>query len=230
MKKIILVLFVSIFFCFSFAAKISIIDGASEFKIDINSTNTEISYIPGAIIIIELESNPTTGYEWNFVQNAEQNLILSISDSFIQKDEDKELSGAGGVQKFIIQTSAETGENDLVFEYKREWENEQEPDQFKIKLVSEMSDAILPVYNFKGTFDDDSGKIKLDWDFSDSYDYFKIYRKVDVGDYYLKFIDVSSAKNFQDGPVAHPGSRHYGVSVVSDGIESDIEIIQVNVE
>lgn len=229
-KNVILILVLSMFLCLSLASKISIIDGASEFLIDFDSTNTQINYTPGAIIIIELESNPTTGYEWNFVQNADQNLILSISDSFVQRDEDKELSGAGGLQKFIIQTSAETGENDVVFEYKREWENEEEPDQFKIKLVGVMSDAILPVYNFKGIFDDNSGKIKLDWEFTDSYDYFKIYRKVDVGDYYLKFIDVSSEKTFTDGPVAHPGSRHYGVSVVSDGIESDIEIIQVNVE
>ena len=229
-KNIILILVFSMFLCLSFASKISIIDGASEFQINLDSTNTELNYTPGAIIIIELESNPTTGYEWNLVKNSDQNLILTVDNFFIQNNENKKLSGVGGIQKYIIQTSAESGENNLIFEYKREWEKEENPNQFQIKLIGEMSKAILPIYNLEGSFDDDSGKIELEWEYTDSYDYFKIYRKVDVGDYYFKFINISSDKTFTDGPVAHPGSRHYGVSVVSDGIESDIEIIQVNVE
>ena len=157
-------------------------------------------------------------------------MILSVENSFFQEENAGKNDGMGGIEKFLIQTSTETGVTDLQFVYKREWENEDDPLTYIIRMKSKLSEAILPVYNLKGHFNDTDFKVYLDWENSYSYDYYKIYRKIDVGDYYLKFLNISTNKKFIDGPMAHPGSVHYGVSTVKDGIESDIMVIQINVE
>jgi len=229
-KNIVLIISVVFFICYSFSAEVEIVGGSFECRYSLNSTSSELNYIPGTIIVVELESNPTTGYSWNLLKNYDEKLILSVENIFFQEENNKKSDGTGGIEKFVIQTSAETGVTDLQFVYKREWENEDDSLTYIISIESKLSDAILPVYNLKGFFNDDDFKVYLDWENSYSYDYYKIYRKIDVGDYYLKFLNISTDKKFIDGPMAHPGSVHYGISVVKDGIESDVMMIQINVE
>ncbi|MDK2950896.1 MAG: inhibitor of cysteine peptidase [Kosmotogales bacterium] len=229
-KNIVLIMIVVFFICYSFSVEVEIIGGSFECRYSLNSTSSELDYIPGTIIVVELESNPTTGYSWNLLKNYDEKLILSVENSFFQEKNDGKNDGMGGIEKFVIQTSVETGVTDLQFVYKREWENEDDSLTYVIRVESKLSEAILPVYNLKGFFNEDDFKVYLDWENSDSCDYYKIYRKIDVGDYYLKFLNISTSKKFIDGPMAHPGSVHYGVSAVEDGIESDIMVIQINVE
>lgn len=69
------------------------------------------------IIDITLDSNPTTGYSWNF--SIDENHIKLVSKDFLSSS--KKL-GASGTEKFIFKALKE-GETSIPMSYKRPWEN-----------------------------------------------------------------------------------------------------------
>lgn len=62
----------------------------------------------------EMESNPTTGYDWFLVSNQG----LKVDTEFISKSD---LCGAPGIHVFLI-SSDKKGTFELIAEYKRPWE------------------------------------------------------------------------------------------------------------
>ena len=79
------------------------------------------------IQIIELKSNPTTGYSWN-VANVDLKLKhqgkVDIIQTYKCDNEDDSICGAGGTETFFIK-GLEEGEVCLLFEYKCPWETSQ---------------------------------------------------------------------------------------------------------
>jgi inhibitor of cysteine peptidase len=76
-----------------------------------------------------LGSNPTTGYRWEFETNT--NLISLIDQRF---KPESELIGAGGVETFTF-SALNTGETEIIFSYKRPWEEKVIDGRvFKIKI------------------------------------------------------------------------------------------------
>lgn len=71
-------------------------------------------------IVIELEGNPTTGYEWIIAENTNVD-ITEIKSEYIPDKHDDEVVGVGGVYKFTVKGLQE-GEADVKFVYKRAWE------------------------------------------------------------------------------------------------------------
>ena len=71
-------------------------------------------------VTIELESNPTTGYEWDEEQKeVSGEEIFEIEDEMIPSKSDE--LGAPGVQKFVL-SPEHAGSTVVDFYYGREWE------------------------------------------------------------------------------------------------------------
>ena len=78
-------------------------------------SDTEMIYADvNSIYRWEIESNPTTGYNWSLVSDEG----LKIETEFITKSD---LCGAPGIQVFMI-SSDKKGTFKLTAEYKRPWE------------------------------------------------------------------------------------------------------------
>ncbi|MFC1846578.1 protease inhibitor I42 family protein [Chloroflexota bacterium] len=74
------------------------------------------------IVLIALESNPTTGYSWEAEYDA---AILELVEDTFEPGEYAEqgLVGAGGTQLFRFK-GLSSGKTDITFKYKRSWETE----------------------------------------------------------------------------------------------------------
>ena len=80
--------------------------------------------------VIELKSNPTTGYSWNADFDKE---YLSLAEPEYVPDQ-PELIGSGGVEKFTF-TGFKAGTTEITMNYKRPWEEESiETRVFKVTI------------------------------------------------------------------------------------------------
>lgn len=71
--------------------------------------------------IIALDSNPTTGYDW---EESYDDSMLSLVDDRYEPDEKAEgLVGAGGTQYFQFK-ALKAGQTEITLVYKRPWETE----------------------------------------------------------------------------------------------------------
>ncbi len=73
----------------------------------------------GQKIVIDLESNPTTGYDWE-IANLPDNLKAE-GTTYSQKNADKKVVGSGGIKVFNF-TVISKGKGNLILQYKRSWE------------------------------------------------------------------------------------------------------------
>lgn len=80
------------------------------------SKKNEVTAVAGTVYRWEIESNPTTGYNW-FLRSDEG---LKVETEFITKSD---LCGAPGIHVFLI-SSDKKGTFDLIADYKRPWEKE----------------------------------------------------------------------------------------------------------
>ncbi|MDD5604439.1 MAG: protease inhibitor I42 family protein [Dehalococcoidales bacterium] len=74
------------------------------------------------IVLIALESNPSTGYRWEAVYNTE--MLELVEETFEPGEFAKEnIVGAGGTELFRFK-ALNKGQTDITFKYKRSWETE----------------------------------------------------------------------------------------------------------
>ena len=73
----------------------------------------------GMEFTISLDSNPTTGYSWDFSSPLDERLIRLINSSF--QPPQTRRKGAGGKQIWTFQTVAR-GETEIALKYIRPWE------------------------------------------------------------------------------------------------------------
>jgi inhibitor of cysteine peptidase len=84
------------------------------FTMDDNGATATVS--PGTGFTIQLDENPTTGYEWNATYSDNLNLI---NDTFVPPD--TQLVGAGGVRMWQFEATG-VGTGNFTAIYKRPWE------------------------------------------------------------------------------------------------------------
>mgnify|MGYP001384054780 CR=1 FL=1 len=90
-----------------------------EFTADSNITeNIEIS--SGNSLIVELGSNPTTGYEWEEAVISDTNVISQDSHGFFAP-ENKGMVGSGGTDTWTF-SALKAGTATITFSYGRPWE------------------------------------------------------------------------------------------------------------
>lgn len=99
----------------------------------INYTNSIplnfISLKKGKTYIIELPSNPSTGYTWKN-KPLPKNAAISIEEHSFEPS-DKKTIGAPGKQYWVIKAKWPAKKAELILEYKRPWETDKAPAQVK---------------------------------------------------------------------------------------------------
>lgn len=83
-------------------------------------------------LIVRLRGNPTTGYNW-YIASEVENVLIIISEREFFPDSD--LIGSGGVVEFRF-VAINRGQVKLTFEYKREFENNQEPIESYYNIIT----------------------------------------------------------------------------------------------
>jgi len=80
----------------------------------------------GQTLALTVESNPTTGFAWELVQDQE---LFDIQTGYIAQPQLKPVSGSGGWQTFIL-TPKQAGTVQVTFTYTRSWEPSDADPQF----------------------------------------------------------------------------------------------------
>lgn len=83
---------------------------------------------------VTLSSNPTTGYNWEMVEQVESAAVVVVSKEFKASEDTSARVGAGGIMNFRLRL-IKAGRFTLTFIYRRSWEKVHEPERiFRITL------------------------------------------------------------------------------------------------
>ena len=91
----------------------------------ITEEEQEVNVKKGDNFVIELEANPTTGYQWE-VQLDSNYLQLDKREYVPDAPEDEALVGSGGYELFHFSV-LKSGETEIIFTHLRPWEEGVEP-------------------------------------------------------------------------------------------------------
>jgi inhibitor of cysteine peptidase len=85
--------------------------------------NPKFDYIinKNEVLEIKLESNPTTGYSWKWMQNESNKILDSIDAIYVPTKVSNGVVGSGGTEIFKFKAN-KSGITSLKFEYCRSWE------------------------------------------------------------------------------------------------------------
>lgn len=78
---------------------------------------------PGQVLVVRLESNPSTGFSWQAVEVPDV-LEGSTDRSHEEGEQAGDVVGAPGTDVFTFTAGTEAGEGTLVLEYRRPWEED----------------------------------------------------------------------------------------------------------
>jgi inhibitor of cysteine peptidase len=105
---------------------------ASEVNLLGNDNGGQIELAKGQILVVTLESNPTTGYSWEVV-SSEGSILRQVGEAEFNPQSD--LIGAPGVEIFRFE-AAGAGQTELKMVYHRPWEKDVEPLQtFSVQVT-----------------------------------------------------------------------------------------------
>lgn len=93
---------------------------------------------------VELEGNPTTGYEWTWFLEGDE-VIGEVSCEYIPHDTEGLWDGVGGRYVYHFVPKAE-GEAVLHFEYARPWEDKEPVESWDIPLSVRQENGELVIY------------------------------------------------------------------------------------
>jgi inhibitor of cysteine peptidase len=120
------------FFCvFALLAVLISLTGcqsSTEVRMDNQANGSEVTVKPEQVLVIQLESNPTTGYGWEITQYDEAVLKTQGDAEYVSSDPGQKLVGAGGVEVFRFKPIV-SGKTHLQLVYRRSWEVDVEPIQ-----------------------------------------------------------------------------------------------------
>ncbi len=110
--------------------------GPEEVNVNENDDGGQIELEQGQILVVTLESNPTTGYSWEQAENQEPILEQMGETEFKPSDEgEPPMVGAGGWEIFRFKAIS-AGKMTLKLVYLRPWEEGVEPvDTFSLDVV-----------------------------------------------------------------------------------------------
>ena len=94
-------------------------------ELDIGDSGSQVEVKKGQILVISLESNPTTGYRWE-VLKINETMLEQIGESEFTSSESGDVVGAGGVEVLRFETVG-VGTTYLELGYRRFWEEEVAP-------------------------------------------------------------------------------------------------------
>ncbi len=105
----------------------------ANYELTADDNGRQLQLLTGDTLSVELKSNPTTGYRWQFVAPDDPGVLNSTGDEFIAPQTER--CGAPGRQKLSF-TAAASGETVLRLDYVRPWEKDTPPMQsFRVPVV-----------------------------------------------------------------------------------------------
>ena len=99
-------------------------------------TGTTVQAKVGDTVVVTLEANVTTGYEWTFT--AGDTFTIEKSE-YVSDDDPEQLAGKGGTQVVALKVT-EAGSSDLTGTYARSWESPSPDAQPDLTLTVESTD------------------------------------------------------------------------------------------
>ncbi len=93
---------------------------AEESKVYADPAKT-VEVAPGKEFVVNLESNPTTGYSW--LESHDEAIIELVEKTYEQDETKTPMVGVGGIQTFNFK-ALKPGTTEIKFSYQRPWENE----------------------------------------------------------------------------------------------------------
>jgi inhibitor of cysteine peptidase len=104
-------------------------------RVDASADGTTVHLKQGAELVVSLESNPSTGFDWKVVESLPPQLTLK--DDTFEASATPDVVGAGGT-RVLTYTAAAIGTGDLDLEYVRSWEKGVPPERaLRIAVVVE---------------------------------------------------------------------------------------------
>ena len=110
--------------------------GAEEVNVDEADDGGQIELEQGQILVVTLQSNPTTGYSWEKAENQEP-ILEQIGETEFKQTETNwpPVIGAGGWEIFRFKAMS-PGKMALQIVYRRPWEEDVEPvDSFSLDVT-----------------------------------------------------------------------------------------------
>jgi inhibitor of cysteine peptidase len=96
---------------------------SEEIALDADDNGRQIEAKKGQVLAVTLESNPTTGYQWEWVPSQED-VLQQVGEAEFQPRSD--LVGAPGTQTLRFK-AVKAGQTTLELVYRRSWEKDVEP-------------------------------------------------------------------------------------------------------
>lgn len=103
-----------------------------EIVLTIKESGKTIELVKGQYLIIQLDTNMTTGYTWSSISNPETSVLQTVSNIYIPY-EVPSLVGKGGIAKWVYKAN-EAGTTNIEFNYTRAWE-QVVTSNFKVDVV-----------------------------------------------------------------------------------------------
>ncbi len=123
----------------SYLALLAVVSSCTALKdihVDARDNGGRVYLKPGQVLVVTLESNPSTGYQWEVVavdtavlqQMGEAEFLPAVSTG-------KQIVGAGGMERFRFK-ALKVAESSLKLVYRRPWEKGAEPaGTFLIQII-----------------------------------------------------------------------------------------------
>lgn len=98
---------------------------------DYTNPSTTIEVKVGEEFTISMDSNATTGYEWQLAEALDESVVEQVGDpQYILEEGAEDRVGAGGTEVWTFK-GAGSGNTTISFKYVRPWEEEEEPAETK---------------------------------------------------------------------------------------------------
>jgi len=111
--------------------------------INITETNNGGTIIinRGTVVNLTLNSNPTTGYEWSYINTPDKNILNELEHTFISSAKEPNIAGAGGYDIWKYE-AIKPGKTTISMKYSRSWENNPAVKTFLLNVV--IQDDLVP--------------------------------------------------------------------------------------
>jgi inhibitor of cysteine peptidase len=107
--------------------------GSGEVKLEGIDDGGRVELEKGQILVVTLESNPTTGYRWERPEGEGDRLLQQLGEA--EYHARSNLLGASGTETLRFKAT-DNGQTELQLVYHRPWEKEAEPERtFTVQVV-----------------------------------------------------------------------------------------------
>ena len=101
-------------------------------NVDYGSNGGSVNIEKGQVLVLKLESNPTTGYDWEII-NLDTTILKQVGE--VGYKSDSMLTGSGGADSWTFE-AVDSGVMYLQLMYHRSWEKDTPPiNTFDLEIV-----------------------------------------------------------------------------------------------